>query len=100
MRPSSLFFPSSLLFPPFFFVVDRAQPETLQWRGYLSAPVRHSIRTDGSSVIKMALRYNGERVRTQECILASVFTVGTTISVINALFTETGLFHSTKGKIR
>lgn len=67
MRPGSLFFRSSLLFSSFFFFVDRAQPETLQWRGYLSVPVQHSIRTDGSSVIKMALRYNGEGEDARVC---------------------------------
>lgn len=68
------FFPLPL---PFFFVLDRAQPETLQWRRrYLSVPVRHSIRTDGSSVIKMTLRYNGEDEDARERVLASVFAVG------------------------
>jgi len=63
--------------PPFFSSLDRTQPETLQWRrGYLSVPVRHSIRTDGSSVIKMALRYNREDEDARERALASVFAVG------------------------
>jgi len=71
------------------FFPDRVQPETLQWRrGYL--PVRHSIRTDGSSVIKMALRYNGVDEDARKCVLASVFAVGARRfrRVINALFTE------------
>lgn len=60
-----------------FFFSDRAQAETLQRRrGYLSVPVRHSIRTDGSSVIKMALCYNGEDEDARERVLASVFAVG------------------------
>jgi len=74
-----------------FFFPDRAQPETLQWRrGYLSVPVQHSIRTDGSSVIKMALRYNRVDEDARECVLASVFAVGARRfrRVINALFTE------------
>lgn len=72
------------------FFSDRAQPETLQWRrGYLSVPVRHSIRTDGSSVIKMALCYNSEDEDARERVLASVFAVGERRfrRVMNALFT-------------
>lgn len=79
-----LYFFSSL----FFF---HAQAETLQWRrGYLSVPVRHSIRTDGSSVIKMALRYNREVEDAREYVLASVFVVDVRRfrRVMNALFTE------------
>lgn len=64
----SIFF-SLLFFPP-----TIPEPETLQWRrGYLSVPVRHSIRTDGSSVIKMALRYNREDEDARECSLALCF---------------------------
>jgi len=74
MRPASISIFSS---PPFFPSLDRTQPETLQWRrGYLSVPVRHSIRTDGSSVIKMALRYNREDEDARKHALASVFAVG------------------------
>lgn len=82
----------SIFSPPFFFP-DHIQAETLQWRcGYLSVPVRHSIRTDGSSVIKMALRYNreDEDEDARECALASVFAVDARRfrRVMNALFTE------------
>lgn len=64
--------------PLFFLPPDHIQAETLQWRcGYLSVPVRHSIRTDGSSVIKMALRYNGEDEDARESAASPLFLLST-----------------------